>query len=423
MIGAGVYTTSGFTLADLGSPWLVIAAWGVGGLLALCGAISYGSLAERFADSGGEYLFLRRAVHPVAGNIAGFVSLLAGFTGAMALAAITFEEYARSMIVFGDVPSQLPHGGVASLLIVGAAAAHGFRIHLGTWVQDSLVVIKIVLLVAILLFAFLTPSQPWRGLETAPDPLPPFSLAAFAVCLMWISLSYSGFNAAIYVTAEVRGSGETVRRALWIGTLVVTLLYVLLNSVFVLAPPAELVTGMPDVAARAAAYVGGDWFANVLRAAILISLATSVLSLTMTGPRVYAKMAEDRVLPGFFLSSGSIPRWGILAQAAMAIIAVQIASLRQLLSYLGLTLSLSAALTVASIFLLRRRGELISVPLYPLPPLIFVAGTLMIAGIAGTKQPVELAVATTTLAIGCGVYFLREVSAQRDTHSSKRTGE
>ncbi len=405
MLGAGIYTTSGYTLADLHSPWWVIAAWAVGGLLAFCGAISYGALAERFTESGGEYLFLRRAVHPIAGSIAGLVSLTAGFTGAMAFAALAFEEYFTAGI-FGATAGRalLPPGVLAALLIMAGVMAHGFRLRLGTGLQDSLVVLKLLMLAAILAFAFWAPQQPWRGAETAPDPLPPFSLAAFAVSLMWISLSYSGFNAAIYVTSEVRGSGVTVRRALWIGTLLVTLFYLLLNGVFVLAPPAEVVTGRADVAAQAAAYVGGQWFASLLRGVILISLATSVLSLTMIGPRVYAKMADDGVLPSFFRFQGDLPRWGIVVQAVLAIVLVQLASLRQMLSYLGLTLSLSAALTVATLFLLRRRGDLVAVPWYPLPPLVFVGGTLVIAAIAAIRQPTEFAVALATIASGWLAY-------------------
>ena len=94
MVGAGVFTTSGFALADLGSPGRVVAAWLVGGVFALCGALRYGGLVKRMSESGGDYLFLSRVIHPVAGFIAGWVSLLAGFTGALAFAALVFESYA-----------------------------------------------------------------------------------------------------------------------------------------------------------------------------------------------------------------------------------------------------------------------------------------------------------------------------------------
>src|SRR5690606_24113840 len=145
---------------------------------------------------------------------------------------------------------------------------------------------------------------PWQGLQTAVEPPSPWPVATFAVSLMWISLSYSGFNAAIYITGEVRDGGVTVRRALLVGTLLVTLIYLLLNSVFVLAPPSDQVLGNRDVATQAARFIGGERLETLFRVTILLSLATSVSSLMMTGPRVYAKMAEDGVLPRFFRRVG-----------------------------------------------------------------------------------------------------------------------
>lgn len=406
MIGAGVYTTSGFALADLGSPLLVLAAWAVGGVLAICGAVSYGALAQRFAQSGGEYLFLSRALHPAAGSVAGFVSLLAGFTGAIALAALTFEQYLPPPESTG-AREPWPWNWVATAMVIAAALLHGLRLRAGSGVQDLMVVLKLIVIAAFFAVAAYSlglSRPPWQGLQTAVAPPSPWPVATFAVSLMWISLSYSGFNAAIYITGEVRDGGATVRRALLIGTLLVTLIYLLLNSVFVLAPPSDQVLGNRDVATQAARYIGGQWLELLFRVTILLSLATSVSSLMMTGPRVYAQMAADGVLPRLFRHVGEVPRTAIAAQALLAIVVIQIASLRQLLSYLGLTLSLSAALTVATLFVLRSRGEKLSVPFYPWPPLIFVAGTLLTASIAGYRNPAEFAVALATLAAGLVFY-------------------
>ncbi len=420
MIGAGVYTTSGFALADLGSPLLVLAAWAVGGVLAICGALSYGGLAQRFTESGGEYLFLSRAIHPSAGYVAGFVSLLAGFTGAIAFAARAFEAYWLGMMGTVGAANPLPDGTIAGMLVLAAWLLHGFRTRAGTRIQDLLVTIKVGMLAAFLLFAFVSLRQPWQGLETAVERPDGPVIAAFAVSLMWISLSYSGFNAAIYITAEVRDGGTTVRRALLIGTLIVTLIYLLLNAVFVLAPPAAAVLGKQDIAAEAAGYVGGPVFEKLFRITILLSLATSVMSLMMTGPRVYAKMAEDGVLPQWFAPRADVPGRGVFAQAVFALIVIGFASLRQLLSYLGLTLSLSAALTVAVLFVLHRRGETIHVPGYPWPPLIFVIGTLIIAGVAGSQRPVELAVTAGTLAVGLIAYWLHLALGDKKRPTAQR---
>jgi amino acid transporter len=125
MIGAGVFTTSGFALGDLGTPGRVMLAWLIGGGVALCGALSYGALARRMTESGGEYLFLSRAIHPVVGFLAGWVSLLAGFTGAIAFAATAFEAY---VLPDSIRPSFLPTDVVASVVVILAGAIHRRRV-------------------------------------------------------------------------------------------------------------------------------------------------------------------------------------------------------------------------------------------------------------------------------------------------------
>jgi APA family basic amino acid/polyamine antiporter len=196
MIGAGVFTTSGFALADLGSANRVMLAWAIGGTIALCGALSYGGLARHFTESGGEYLFLSRVMHPMAGFIAGWVSLLAGFTGAIAFAALAFETYISPLIPFA-----LPPKSLAIALIVIAALLHGARARAGVGVQNAVVFLKFALILIFISAAIFAAKT--FGSDAAVPVSPEFSLTAFAGSLVWISLSYSGFNAAVYVA---RGS-------------------------------------------------------------------------------------------------------------------------------------------------------------------------------------------------------------------------
>lgn len=401
MVGAGVFTTSGFALGDLGSANRVVAAWVVGGLIALSGAVSYGGLVRRMTESGGEYLFLSRVIHPVAGFIAGWVSLLAGFTGAIAFAALTFETYA-----FPTRPDWLPGGVAASALVLLAAVLHGVKVRTGAVAQNVAVVLKVAMLVGFLLFAATVAlSEGAAPVTVEPGP---FSLAAFAGSLVWISLSYSGFNAAVYVAGEARDAQRNAPRALWIGTLVVTALYVALNAAFVYLPSFDAVVGKQDVAAAAAQAIGGDTAAMAIRIIIVIALVTSVFSLIMAGPRVYARMADDGVLPGLFRFSGNeAPTAAILGQAALAILLISLSDLRGLLGYLGFTLSISAALSVASLFVLAKREgrQAIAVPGYPFTPLFYVVVTLVLAGIAGARDPLQLLAAVVTIASGSVAYF------------------
>jgi amino acid transporter len=401
MIGAGVFTTSGFALADLGSAHRVTAAWAVGGLIALSGAVSYGGLVRRMTQSGGEYLFLSRVIHPVAGFIAGWVSLLAGFTGAIAFAARAFETYA-----FPTRPDWLPDGVAACVMVALAAVLHGVRVRTGAVTQNVAVVFKVSMLAGFLLFAGYVALT--AGAAPAPVAATAFSLTAFAGSLVWISLSYSGFNAAVYVAGEARDGQRNAPRALWIGTAVVTVLYVALNAAFVYLPPFESVAGREDVAAAAAQAIGGQTAAVAIRFITVVALVTSVFSLIMAGPRVYAKMADDGVFPRFFRFGGQgAPTAAIAGQAALAIVVIAVSDLRGLLGYLGFTLSLSAALSVASLFVLvRREGrQAVSVPGYPFTPLFYVLITLVLAGMAGWREPLQLLAAVVTIASGSVVYY------------------
>lgn len=405
MIGAGVFTTSGFALGDLGSPLRVLAAWFIGGLLALCGAMSYGALARLVPASGGEYLYLSRNLHPRAGFIAGWVSLLAGFVGAIAYAAITFSIYVAP-VSSDSGTSQW----IATSVIAVAAMLHAFRLRQGAWVQNLAVALKLILIGGFCAFAVgVVGFDDWQGLnemDGRAELVPPFSIAAFALTLMWISFSYSGFNAAVYIAGEVPVAKKLVPRGLLLGTFVTMLVYLALNAVFVLAAPYGAIAFQEDVAAAAAQAIGGDWLAIAVRVVIAIALFTSVSAMTMVGPRVYAKMADDGLMPRALKLKGETPMLSVLMQSALAIVVVWIAGLRELLSYLGFTLALCTAATVATLFVVARRqpGIAAALPGYPWAPFVYVSFTLLFAALAATQSPWEMAAALATLVSGLLLY-------------------
>tara|TARA_B110000305_G_scaffold225817_1_gene272760 strand:- start:9779 stop:11014 length:1236 start_codon:yes stop_codon:yes gene_type:complete len=388
MIGAGVFTTSGFTLASLGDPWIVLLAWFVGGLVALCGAFSYGILIQRMPASGGEYVFLSRAVHPFAGFMAGWISLLAGFSGAIAFAAVALESYLP-----GDFPAKLPAVGV----VVLGAALHGGRRWLGVGVQNTAVILKLLLLGIFLGWG--ATSIDW-GSDSTRSFQTEGGFLAFAQALVWISLSYSGFNAAVYVAGEAT-SPLIVARALVTGTVVVVLLYLLLNAAFVLGAPAAEISGQADVAAVAARWIGGAGFEVFTRVVISIALLTSVLSMMMAGPRVYGKMAEDGVIPKIFVLREDRVWPAVLLQMGLALLLILVGTLQELLAFLGLTLSLTAAVTVGSLFFGKRvRGWA------ALPPALFTLATLTAASLLIVHDPGQALGASISLVLGGIAYRL-----------------
>jgi amino acid transporter len=407
MIGAGVFTTSGFALGDLGSPLRVLLAWLIGGVLAVCGALSYGALARLVPESGGEYLYLSRTIHPCIGFVAGWISLLAGFTAAIAYSALTFAAYAMP-----EESTPLAANLVASLVIGVALALHILRVRHGARVQNAVVGVKLALMLAFCAYAVLGPGvASWQGLaeiRAQAYEIPAFSMASFALTLMWVSFSYLGFNAAVYLAGEVPEAGDRVPRALLIGTLLTMAIYLVLNTVFVLVPSFEAAAFQEDIAAVAAEAVGGSSVAGAVRLIVALALFTSVSAMIMVGPRVYAKMADDGFFPPALRFSGETPAAAIVAQAVLAMAVVWMTGLRELLSYLGFTLGLSTAATVAALFVSVRRhpDRASSLPGYPWAPAVFVVFTLLFAALAATVNPWEMLAALVTIASGALLYFL-----------------
>lgn len=403
MIGAGVYTTSGFTIAALPSPWLVILAWAVGGFVAICGAIGYSGLASRFPQSGGEYLFLGVTLHPVAGLMAGWVSLLAGFTSAIAIAALTCEAYLRSVMGSASAAEIPPAGSIAVALVLLAAILHTLSIRPSALAQEVVVGLKLLMIGGFIVVACFAPGHRWSG-WAGPPTADDFSVRAFATSLLYISFSYAGFNAAIYIAGEVKRAERNVPRAMIGGTALVALLYVTLNAIFVLGPEMETVRGQEQIAAIAADSIGGPGFAWFVSVVIVVSLFTSVSALVMTGPRVYAKMADDGFLPAWFRFRDRPPAAAIWFQAVAAIVVIGFAGLQSLLAYLGFTLSLCSALTVSMLFRVRHQDRGLAVRLTRWAAGIFVIATCVTAGIAAVNEPLQAVVAAGTLGLGALIY-------------------
>jgi APA family basic amino acid/polyamine antiporter len=404
MVGAGVFTTSGYTLGSLRDPSLVLWAWLVGGVIALAGAYSYGRLVRLIPESGGEYAFLSRAAHPFLGFTAGWVSLLAGFSGAIAFAATTLESY----LPFGG---GLPEGTVAVIAVLLGAGLHGFYRSTGVATQNLSVAIKLGLIVVFIVIAGVDwGGGDWKGTALPVEPESGPWWLAFAQALVWISLSYSGFNAAVYVAGEAK-SPRAVAKALLAGTAVVVVMYLLLNGAFVLAPAPEAIAGQEDVAALAAEAIGGGRLEAAVRAVIGLAMFTSVLSMMMAGPRVYAKMADDGFLPKQ-LQLRPDRHWPpVILQAAIAIAMILVTTLKDLFDYLGLTLSLSAAASVACLFMPKIRKELKSMEL--ILPAFFVVATLVLAGLFVARDPWQALGTVLTVVVAAVMYFLTKIGMRR----------
>lgn len=412
MVGTGVFTTSGLLLADLGSAPAVLLAWALGGLLAMAGALSYAELVAALPENGGEYHLLSVAYHPALGFASGFVSFVVGFSAPIAASALAFGQYVHAL--WPAVPA-LP---CAVVLVVVMSGLHAVWVRAGGGVQDALTAFKVLLIVAFV--AVGAPSVLLPRLAEAEQPLLETTLSPhFAVALIYVSFSYSGWNAATYVAGEVRTPSRTLPLALVAGTALVTLLYLALNWVFLAGAPAEALRGEVEVGHVAALHLLGRPAGSVMSAIIAFGLLSTVGALIMTGTRVLEAVGRDHGPLALLArrATGGGPFVAVALQGAVALVMVLTASFDELLGYIGFTLSVFAALTVLGVIVMRVRAPALERPYrtwgYPLTPLAFVALMIWIVARAFAEKPVVALVGGGTIALGLLLWALvRRVASE-----------
>ena len=403
MIGVGLFTTSGYALADLGTRPRVLFAWAVGGMVACFGALSYAAIGKRFPDSGGEYHYLAQMLHPFAGFLAGWISLLAGFTAPMAAAALGLQAYLAPSLGWSSEGR-----GLATAAILLACLQHGFQVRVGARLQNAIVGLKLLGLFGFLIYGATALKVPLAETGVS-DTTEPFPVTAFAVSLVWISFAYSGWNATAYIAGEVRDPKRNLQRSLVGGCLLVTLLYLALNALFLYAAPVDAIAGQPDVAAIAAEHLGGPFLQTAVRMLIALALLTSISAMMMIGPRVYARMADDGLFPTYFQARNGNFRHAVFLQAGMALCVLYWSQLASLLGYIGFTLGLSTATTVFAMLLRRRREkdawEIVG---YPWIPLFFIASVLGSSAFLVLRSPTEAMWGFLTILSGIPIYLLMQ---------------
>ncbi len=407
MIGTGVFTSLGFQLKDFHSPFIILLVWLLGGIFALCGALSYAELAGTIPRSGGEYHFLGRIYHPSLGFMAGMVSLVAGFSAPTALAAMAFGKYLQ-----GIFPSIQPQAG-SLVLVTFVMVVHLLSVWISGLFQVIVTVIKIALIAAFLIMGFYLGErhEPISFLPT-PHALQAIFSPSFAIALMFAMFSYSGWNAAVYISEEIRSPEKNVGRALLVGTLIVTVLYVLLNSVFLLTAPLTSLEGQLDIGRIASEYMFGSFGGVLISGLICLSIIASVSAMTWAGPRVSAAMGTDhRQLRWLALRSGTgVPWVATLFQYALVILLLLTASFEAVLVYAEFAMVTCCLLTSFGVIVLRKTRPDLPRPFqcwaYPLPPLFFCAISVFTLFYSVFKKPWESLASLATLLMLVIVYFI-----------------
>jgi len=424
MVGTAIFTSLGFQVGSLPTGFSLMALWFVGGICALCGAVAYAELGAALPRSGGEYHFLGTIYHPAVGFLAGWVSATVGFAAPVAAAAIAFGRYLADPQSgpAGHLPAiSLLHGYTLSpaaylaLLIVILVTLFLLRdVRLGSAFQNASTLLKVGLVVVIIAAGFwVEKTQPISFLPATGDTALILS-PAFAVNLFWVMYAYSGWNASTYIVGEVRNPARTIPLSVGLGTIIVMALYLPVNAAFLRTTPLHEMKGQPQVALIAGSHIFGHTGGYLMALFICIGLVSTVSSMMWIGPRVTMAMGED--LRAFRWlgrkSARNLPINAILTQAAIAIVLIVTATFDNVIKYVQFALTLSSALAVAGVIVLRIRQPDLPRPYrtwgYPLTPIVFlVISTWMLWHMLAdkdTRDPSLLGL--ITIALGLVVYYL-----------------
>ena len=409
MIGTGVFTSLGFQLVSIQSGFVIMMLWAVGGLAALCGALSYGELGSMWPRSGGEYHFLSKSFHPSLGFMAGWVSATVGFAAPIALAALAFGAYVSS--IFPNWPSWSGRALGASLLLL-LAAVHGTTHRNSGLFQLAMTIIKISVIggFCIAIFFLLPDQQPIRFLPQAGD-MGLMGSGAFAVSLIYVGYAYTGWNAATYVTGELENPQKHLPRILTVGILIVILLYLGLNASFLLAAPIDAMVGKEEIGAIAASAAFGPVAGRLVGIILAALLISTISAMTIAGPRVLQMIGEDFSFFRWFgkTNEDGVPSRAIWGQTLLALVFMLSASFDQVLVFSGFTLALVSFLSVIGLLVARWRfpdlARPFRVPLFPWVPLIYLSISTWTLVFVAINRSAEVIFAFSLLAIG-GLLYL-----------------
>ena len=405
IIGTGIFTSLGFQVAGIQSGFALLMLWIVGGIAALCGALCYGELSAALPRSGGEYHFLSEIYHPAVGFMAGFISATVGFAAPIALAAMAFGKYFQGVFGFGS-PVLL-----SFVLVWIIAIFHFGNLRLGSAFQNLWTIVKLLLVDALIGAGFLVEQkQAIDFLPRATDAMSIFS-GAFAVALVYVMYSYSGWNASSYIIGEVKQPERNVPRSLLAGTLVVIVAYVLINAVFLVSTPESEMLGQLEVGLIAGKHIFGENGGRIVGAIICLGLISAISSMTWIGPRVTMSMGEDHWLLRFLgrKNREGVPANAVIVQLLIVNLLLLTRSFELVVVYIQFALLLCSLLTVVGVIVLRATRPNISrayrVWLYPMPPLIFAAITIWMMIYLLRSKTIESFAGLITALVGFLLYF------------------
>jgi APA family basic amino acid/polyamine antiporter len=405
IVGSGIFTVPTVVARAAGTPSLVIAAWGIGGAIALAGAFVYAELAARFPEAGGQYVYLRETYHPLLAFLYGWGLLLVVQSGGMAAVAITFARYAPGA-------ERASEQVVAIAALAALALVNGMGVRAGAALQSALMLLKIAAIGAVVVAGLAVGAAlDGRAVQGAPVG----ALAALGAALTPVLFAYGGWQTAAFAAGEASNPARDLRRALLLGVSGVVGLYLAINA----ACLSVLGVGRLAESTAPASEVMQAWIGPRGAQLVAIGIAVSTLGFLaqsmLTAPRVYFAMARDGL---FFAKVGelrgpaSVPAAAILLQAAVASAIAWSGRFEQILSYVVAVDFLWFGLVGTAVLARGAKGRS-RIPGHPWTTFFFIAACWIVSAATIVHHPVESGIGFAILASGVPIFFLWRARATR----------
>jgi len=415
IIGAGIFTNPYVVAQQVHTPFLILGAWAVGGLIALAGAFIYAELSSQRPASGGQYVYLRDALHPLVAFGYGWSLLFVIQTGGMAAVALIFANHVLEL--FGRRVTDFRAAVLASIALALLTVINCIGVRAGSVTQNIFMILKLVAIAVLVAFGLTVSAPAANGgitIYTGSSTTILQSLIAFGAALIPAQFAYGGWQTACFVAGEVREPRRNLPRGLLFGVMGVIVVYLSVNYVCVYALGPEVLAQTKTPASAVMRLALGERGGRFLAAGIAISTIGFLSQSMLTAPRVYFAMAEDGL---FFkrlawLNRARVPAFAIALQGGLAIVITLVASrFEQILNYVVSIDVIFFGLTAVCVFVFRWRqraggSDSFRIPGHPLTTLFFIAACCVITFSVIYKEPRNSAISFGIMLAGLPAYFV-----------------
>lgn len=401
MIGTGVFTSLGFQLIEVQNTWSILLLWTLGGGMALIGAMVYAELGTHFRKTGGDYIFLSETIHPSIGYLYAWVSLTVGFSAPIAIAAMAMNDYLTPIFNASIVPGLL--------FLLAVPMAHIVSVSRSAQFQDLMTLVKLAFVLVLIVLGFVF--SPNLDVESAllfdSSWQNELLLPGFSVSLIYVFYAYTGWNSAAYIIDEVDQPQKNLPKALVAATMIVMVLYILLQLVFLKHASLGQLSGQVQVAVIAFENLFGSTGAFWVSIFIGFQLIATISGYAWVGPRVTYAMAKDFKLwsPLARVNSQGIPVGAIYLNTAISLLLFLSGSFEQVMLYTGFVLQLMGTITIFSSLKIQTNLGF-RTPLKPVLQILYILFSLGVMFYMLTERPLESLAGFGLLSVGLILFLL-----------------